>query len=197
MMSEESSVGERIGKGLFLVSFLAIAVAGWLAYNATMAQDWLRQFAEELNTRATITGEFQSQSAFPTLRNRPDPDSPYICFSRVASFDWDRLYVIPSGGPVPVLLDSLMWPEETVADINQRLSGDPRYQIIAFVAGERVVEYGYYYTIWGDLSSVATPQGFDRYEAVFVAESNGQSFIVSPAPQAGQEHCANELATRS
>ncbi len=179
-----------MGKALFSLCVIALAVVGWFVYDATMAPDWMRKFAEELNTRATITGEFRPEAAFPTLKNRPDPDSPYICFSHIADFEWDRLYIVPSGGPIPISITAFDWPDEPVSELSDRLASDPRYQIIAFTLAGRVVDYAYYFTIWGDLSEAASPQGFDRSEAVFVAESDGQSFTLRPALTEGRSHCA-------
>lgn len=189
-MSERITPTFRVqGQFLFLACVVALAVTGWFAYDAMMAPRWMRAFAEELNKRAEITGEFRPEAAFPTLRNRPDPDSPYICISKIADFEWDHMFVIPSGGPVPDSLTHFDWPGESVDQINARLGDDARYQIIAFTSGDSIIDHGYFFTMWGNLSPIATSQGFERANAVFVAESDGRTFTVRPAPPSGLAYC--------
>jgi hypothetical protein len=83
----------------------------------------------------------------------------------------------------------LDWIGAEVTDLNTRLGSDPRYQLIAFEDDGVVVEHDYYFTIWADLSALGRPAGFGRAEAVFVAESNGTTFIVEPISPLSSNSC--------
>jgi len=161
-------------------------LAGWYVYDAMMAPGWMRDFGLDISARAKVLSVSSGETAFSTMQGREEPDSPYICFSRSADFDWDRVYFVASGGPIPNGLAALSWPEGTVQDINMRMANDPRYQVIAIERDGSVVEHGYYFTIWADLSELARANGFSRSEAAFTAESNGETFTVKPA-QIGED----------
>lgn len=164
-------------------------VVGWLVYDAMVAPAWLRDFGLEIAARAKIVAVSKDQTAFSTMEGRAEPDSPYICFSQVAEFDWDRVYVVPSGGAFSETLAALDWANVSISEIKSRMVDDPRYQVIAFEHGGVVVEHDYYFTLWGDLSALAQPTGFNRAEAIFVAESDGETYTVKPAQPVTDAPC--------
>ncbi|NKB45702.1 MAG: hypothetical protein GKS03_15630 [Alphaproteobacteria bacterium] len=166
------------------------AIAGWFVYDAMMAPAWMRELSLEMTARATIVSDRSKETAFSTMRGRPEPDSPYICLSKLTSFEWDRVFFVPSGGPISSPLAGFKWQEESVSEVNSRLASDTRYQLIAFERDGSVVEYDYYFTLWADLSAVGQPDGFDRNDSVFVADSNGDTYIVRPAASSGSNRCA-------
>ena len=178
-------------QGRIWISAVAVvtAFAGWLVYDTMMAPEWMRNFSLEMTARATIVSDISKETAFSTMRGRAEPDSPYICFTALAAFDWDRVFFVPPGGPVSKPLAELEWVEGAVTDLNARLDSDPRYQLIAFEDDGVVVEHDYYFTIWADLSALGRPEGFGRAEAVFVAESNGTTFIVEPIASLNSNPC--------
>ena len=179
-------------RGWFVIT-LAFGVAGaavWFAYDVMMAPRWMRAFAEELASRATVVSTSAPDTAFSTMKGREDPDSPFICISELTDFDWDRLYVVQSGGPVQPALEAMSWARDSARTMNARLARDPRYQLIVFTRGGEVTAFDYYFTMWGDLSAVARPQGFDPMSAVFVAESNGGSYTVLQADVDADTACA-------
>lgn len=156
-------------------------IAGWYVYDAMMAPGWMRDFGLDISARANVVTVSSGETAFSTMQGREDPDSPYICFSHSADFAWDRVYFVPSGGPIQNGLAALSWPKGTIEDINTRMANDSRYQLIAIERDGTVVDHGYYFTMWSDLSELARANGFSRSEAVFTAESNGETFTVKPA----------------
>jgi len=149
----------------------------------------MRAFAEELAMRATVVSTSTPTTAFSTMKGRADPDSPYICFGNITDFKWDRVYFIPSGGPVPKELASMHWKTSDVTEIDERLARDDRYQLIVFTNGEQVSQVGYYFTIWGDISALGQTQGFDPESAVFVAESDGETYTVLPVDGSARALC--------
>ena len=166
------------------------AIAGWFVYDAMMAPAWMREFSLEMTARATIVSDRSKETAFSTMRGRPEPDSPYICLSNLTSFDWDRVFFVPSGGSISPPLAGFDWGEGSVSEMNSRLASDTRYQLIAFERDGSVVDYAYYFTLWADLSAVGRANGFERVDSVFVAESNGDTYIVRPVASPSSSHCA-------
>jgi len=157
------------------------AIAGWIVYDAMVAPRWMRDFGLEMHARATITSSKSEETAFSTMRGRPEPDSPYICFSDLVPFDWDRVFFVSSGGPIPRGLAELEWLSGEPSELNDRLSRDPRYQLIAFELAGQVIEHEYYFTLWADLSALGQARGYSRSDAVFVSESNGEIYSVMPS----------------
>ena len=156
------------------------AIAGWLVYDAMMAPSWMRQFGLDMAARATIVGAPSDQTAFSTMKGRAAPQSPYICFTDSAAFEWDRVYFVSSGGPLVPPLADLNWLGEDLSAMNDRLASDERYQLIAFQRDNQVVEFSYYFKIWADLTALDRAEGFDRTTAVFTAESDGEIYTLRP-----------------
>ena len=169
---------------------LVTAVAGWFFYDAMMAPRWMRDFGLDMGVHATIVSYTSEETAFSTMRGRAEPENPYICLTRSAAFSWDRVFFIPSGGPLPEALAQLDWGGENTAELNNRLARDSRYQVIAFERDGQVVEFEYYFTMWADLSALARPGGLSRSEAVFTAESDGETFTVLPIASVGSVDCS-------
>lgn len=171
--------------GIFLVS----ALAGWFAYDAMMAPRWMRDFGLDMAARAKIVSTPSQITAFSTLKGRPDPDNPYICLRNVTSFDWDRVYFVGSGGQVADRLSLLDWDGEDLFTLNSRMKNDSRYQLIAFEHDGRVIEHGFYYTLWADLSRLADPKGLSKDQAVFLAESDGETYSLTLADPKEEASC--------
>ncbi len=180
----------RKGQVWITATAVLTAVAGWFVYDALMAPRWMRAFGLDVAARATIVSSLSNNIAFSSLKDRPDPDSPYICMSKSATFPWQRVYIVPSGGTIPENLTLIPWPDEDVDLHQSRLNSDDRYQLIVFVDDDQVVEYGYYFTIWADLSALGHTNGFARDEAVFSAESNGEIYRLQFVEEAPYDVCA-------
>lgn len=182
----------RQGKVWISIVAIITSIGGWLVYDAMTAPRWMRDFGLEMAARATVTAPMSEESAFSTMRGREEPDHPYICLGDIAPFDWDRVFVVTSGGPLPPKLSGLSWPsgENEVAELNMRLAGDSRYQLIAFEFEGAVVDHGFYFTLWADLSDLSHRDGFSRQEAVFVASSDGESYRVTTISRSDTTPCA-------
>lgn len=181
MTGEAGTQYWRQGKVWMSAVAIVSGIAVWLAYDAMMAPSWMREFGLDIAARAKIVAVSNEETAFSTMKGRVEPDSPYVCFSKVADFDWDRVYFVASGGPLSEQLSALKWDEGAVAEINGRMAGDDRYQVIAFERDGMVISHDYYFTMWADLKALGQPAGFSQSEAVFVAESDGETYTVKPA----------------
>lgn len=179
----------RQGKVWMSAVAVVTAIAGWMIYDAMMAPAWMRDFGLDIAARAKIVAVSGDATAFSTMKGRVEPDSPYVCFANLANFEWDRVYFVPSGGPVPDHVSALAWDEGAVAEVNDRMAGDERYQVIAFESNGVVVAHDYYFTMWADLTALARPDGFSKTEAVFVAESDGETYTVMPAGPSAASAC--------
>lgn len=189
-MSDQSETAVwRQGRVWISAVGIITAITGWIVYDAMVAPSWMRDFGLEMYARATITSSKSEETAFSKMRGRPEPDSPYICFADVVKFDWDRVFFVSSGGPIPSTLADLEWLTGEPRELNERLASDPRYQLIAFERKGQVIEYDYYYTLWADLSSLSQARGYSRAEAIFVADSDGARYTVMPATPSGSAPC--------
>ncbi|MDG2243062.1 MAG: hypothetical protein P8L66_06170 [Rhodospirillaceae bacterium] len=187
----DNSDGAIWRQGRIWISVVSIVtgLAGWLAYDAMVSPKWMRDFGLEMTARATIISDRSAETAFSTMRGRPEPDSPFICLANLTPFEWDRVFFVASGGPVPSPLAKLNWVGESVVELNTRLESDPRYQLIAFERAGEVVELGYYFTMWANLSALGRADGFSRESAVFIADSDGETFAVRPEVSFGPDAC--------
>lgn len=189
-MSDQSGTAVwRQGRVWISAVGVITAIAGWMVYDAMVAPRWMRDFGLEMHARATITSSRSEETAFSTMRGRPEPDSPFICFADVAPFDWDRVFFVSSGGPIPQGLAELEWLSGGPSELNGRLASDPRYQLIAFERDGQVIAHDYYYTLWADLSALGQAQGYSRLDAVFVSESDGARYSVMPAAPSTSARC--------
>lgn len=189
-MSDQSETAVwRQGRVWISAIGVITAIAGWMVYDTMVAPRWMRDFGLEMHARATITSSRSEETAFSTMRGRPEPDSPYICFADVAPFDWDRVFFVSSGGPIPQGLAELKWLTGGPSELNDRLASDPRYQLIAFERDGQVIAHDYYYTLWADLSALGQAQGYSRLDAVFVSESDGARYSVMPAAPSTSARC--------
>lgn len=171
----------RQGKVWMSAVAVVTGIAGWMVYDAMMAPGWMRDFGLEVAAKAKIVATNQDQTAFSTMQGRVEPTSQYICLARVADFSWDRVHVIPSGGTLSGPVLDLEWSGGNIDEILARMADDDRYQLFVFEQAGRVVEYEYYFTMWADLSALARPTGYTKTEAIFVAESNGETYTIMPA----------------
>lgn len=179
----------RQGKVWMSVVAVLTGIAGWLVYDAMMAPSWMRDFGLDVAARAKVVAVNADQTAFSTMNGRAEPDSPHICFSRSADFDWDRVYFVSSGGPVAANLAALEWRDGSVPEINARMASDDRYQVIAFERDGVVISHDYYFSMWADVTALGRPTGFSKAEAVFIAESDGETYSVMPAESGSASAC--------
>lgn len=178
-------------KGKVWISAIAVsmAFAGWFSYDSLLSPQWMRSFGLDMAARATIVSTSTGDTVFSTMKGRADPDNPFICLTHSASFPWDRVYVVPSKRSISASLAAMDWDGEDVESLRRRMVGDDRYQLIAFTREGRVVDHGYYYTMWADLSALGRAQGFSRDEAVFLADSNGTTYTLTVADSAPTPVC--------
>ena len=179
----------RKGKVWISAVALATAVAGWFIYDDLMSPQWMRSFGLDMAARGTIVSTNSEETVFSTMRGRADPDSPFICFTRSASFPWGQVYFVPSGGVLPKALADLDWNGANVDELGRRMARDDRYQLIAFARDGQVIEYGYYFTMWADLSALARQEGFGREDAVFLADSDGKIYSLMAADPVPNSAC--------
>jgi hypothetical protein len=171
------------------MSVFLTGLAGWVMYDAMMAPRWMRDFGLEMAAKATIVSSRSEETAFSTMKGRAEPESPYICLADITSFDWDRVYVIGSDGQVTGDLGAKDWQGEDLNVLNRRMREDNRYQLIAFERQGQIIEQGFYFTMWADLTDLARPEGFTPNEAVFLADSDGEVYTLSVAGPASANHC--------
>jgi hypothetical protein len=189
-MSDQSETAVwRQGRMWISAVGVITAIAGWMVYDAMVSPRWMRDFGLEMHARATITSSRSEETAFSTMRGRPEPDNPYICFAAVAPFDWERVFFVSSGGPISEGLADLEWLTGEPSELNGRLASDPRYQLIAFEHDGQIIVHEYYYTLWANLSALGQATGYSRAEAVFVSESDGEIYTVMPAEPSASARC--------
>ena len=172
------------GRFWLLVSVTATFIAGWFMYDAMMAPRWMRDFGLDISNKARIVSVNPGRTVFSSLNGRPEPKSYYICFSESARFEWNRVYFVASGGQVSGLLSEMDWQGENLVELNRRMRLDDRYQLIAFENNGRIIEHGFYFTMWANISSLATDAGFSKADAVFLADSDGETYELRLADSA-------------
>ena len=188
-----NGIGKFLRQGRVLISiiFVATGIAVWLAYSATMAPRWIRDFGLDIAARATIVSTTSETTVFSTMQGRPEPDSPYICMKHSAPFTWDRVYFVQSGGKNLDVLRNLDWGGASPEELRQQMSQDDRYQLIVFVQGGRVIQQGYYFTLWADLTALGRVEGFSPQEAIFLADSDGEIYTLTIAENTPPNACLN------
>ena len=169
------------GKFWILLVGLATLLAGWKIYESMMVPRWMRDFGLDMAARACIVSTNPQDTVFSTMKGRAEPENPYIYLANSARFDWDRVYVVGSGGQVSEPLINLEWNGKDLEVLNRRMRQDDRYQLIAFERDRSIVDHGFYFTMWADLSALTRPEGLSRSEAVFVADSDGEIYSLSIA----------------
>ncbi len=183
---------KRLRGRIWIVLTVAVTIfVGATLYNEIMAPRWIRDFGLDIAAKATIVSMNAEATVFSTMRGRPEPDSPYIYLNNSATFPWDRVFFVPSGGVNLDALVDLDWNEASLEDLQSQMKQDARYQLIAFVKDGRVVERGYYFTLWADLTALGRVKGFNRQEAVFLADSNGEIYTLTIANNAPLSACSS------
>ena len=176
---------------LWIVAIVVATIAaGTFLYDMMMAPKWMRDFGLDMAAKATIVSVGTQATAFSTMKGRPEPDSPYICMVHAAPFSWDRVYFVASGGNALDSLENLDWDGGAIDDLRRQMASDQRYQLIVFAKDNRVIEQGYYFTLWADLAALGRPEGFNRQDAVFQADSNGEVYTLTVAKDAPANACA-------
>jgi len=174
-------------RGWVLLSVIAIMLgAGWFLYRSTVPPAWLRTFASDISLRASADPGAVQPDDIREATPRGLADHPYICAARLIPLDWDRFVVGPSGSDIRnhPLLGKAQWPGDELHSLPPHMLGDPRYQLVVLLNGERVVDSALFFTFWGDLTNIARPEGFARDEAVFTAESRDRAYVISPVSPA-------------
>ncbi|MBM3514252.1 MAG: hypothetical protein FJX59_11135 [Alphaproteobacteria bacterium] len=194
-----ANAGERRYTGRIAVIALAVMLGFVvLGYLFTLPATWLRSFGAEIAYRA----EADPNPPLPddtrqTLR-REDVANRLICMASIPSFDWDKMIVVPSGQSLAAhpVLGAVTWAAGDLADTDQLLNRDDRYQLIALVSEGAVVAHELFYTFWGDLSALARPEGFTRSDAIFKAASRGGRYLLSVADGASPSECPPQEQVR-
>ena len=175
-----------------VLAFLAV-VAGLMliGYQRIVPETWFRDFVAEINARATVVPGPPSGSAFPTMRHRPDPDHPYICFTQFPPMAWDRLYVLApltdiGADPTYAALD---WQGDRWADLTDAQRTDDSHVLFVLTDGAAVVDVHPFFVVWGDAQGLVRDGGYSRTEAVFTAESRGVQFNLAPANEVPDGIC--------
>lgn len=168
---------------LLLIAAVALMLgAGWFLYRATVPPAWLRAFAADIALRAGADPDATAPEDVREATPRGQADHPYICAARLMPLDWDRMVVAPSGSDIRAhpLLGAVQWPGDELHSLPPHMLGDPRYQLVVLLKGERVVDSALFFTFWADLTDIARPEGYAREEAVFTAASRDRVYILSP-----------------
>jgi len=160
-------------------------------YKAVLGPDWVRSLAREITMRAELSSEQVNNGiVFSALKDRPNPEMPFICMNRVATFSWDTVYFIKSGKSLSSFLKKINWTDIDKKKYIDRMNRDNRYQLIVFVLENKVVDHAFYFTLWADVSGLDRSQGYQKNQAVFTAESNGYTFSLGHADSDDFDSCS-------
>ena len=188
------STAPKKGKGwIVVIAFLAVT-AGLLGigYFRIVPETWFRDFMEEVGARATIVPGPPSGSAFPTMRHRPEPDHPYICFANYPPVEWDRLYVVPplvDVGTHPSF-GELDWRDDRWSKYTDAQRIDDGQLLFVLSKDGVVVDVQAFFSVWGNALPLANDTGYSQQTAVFVAESRGVQFNLAPATDVPSGVCS-------
>ncbi len=168
--------------GTVLVLGLAAIIGfGWFSYRAFVPPQWLHDFAGDISYRSAPDPDAppprDTREAKPVVR----APHPYICVAKLVPFAWDRMVIVPSQGDPRVAMGGAEWSSSKGDDLAARMAKDPRYQLVAFIADNRVVADALFYTFWGDLSGIARAEGYAPDVAAFTAVVKDGTHVLSLA----------------
>jgi len=180
-------------RGWFAVLMFGTITAGLIVfgYLRLIPETWFRDFVAEINVRATVVEGVPSGSAFPTMKHRPDPDHPYICFAAFPPLDWDRLYVVPPPTDVEAdpLYRTLDWSLGDWGKFIEATKIDDSQVLFVLSQDDVVVSVHAFYNVWGNALALVTDDGIAAADAVFTAESVGVQFNLALADQVPEGIC--------
>ena len=190
------TISPRAKSGTLLVlGLLLVFGVGWFIYRAAIPPTWLRAFGAEI-----------------ALRAKPDPNAPlpedtrqetprglathaYICFANVVKDPaWTKLVFVTADQALrdqPILAQAT-WPAGLFDKFAGELDHDPRYQLVALVDNNTVVDAQLFYTFWAKLDAVARPEGYSPGDAIFLAEVKDGTYVLLPAPDAPSDICTRK-----
>jgi hypothetical protein len=169
--------GTIVVLGLFVV-----LLGGWLIYRTVIPPAWLHNFAADIALRATADPNAPPPTDTREETPRGLASHPYICFSNLVPFSWDRVvFVSADQDPRTVAsLRGVTWPGDDQARFGKLMEKDDRYQLVVLIKNERVIADEPFFTFWGDLSALNRPEGFDPDTAVFTAAVQGGRYVLVP-----------------
>ena len=167
---------------LIITFFILVFSMILLMYKVVLGPVWVRSLAKEITMRAELSSDqINNGIVFSVMKDRPEPEMPFICMNRVANFSWDKVYFIGSVNSLDSFFSKIDWTNIDKKKYIDRLTRDDRYQLIVFVSENKVVDHAFYFTLWADVSDLDRPQGYEKNQSVFTAESNGYSFRLAHA----------------
>ncbi len=180
---------------VLIIGLVTIFVVGWFIYRAAIPPTWLRDFGAEIALRATP----DPAAPLPEDSRQETPRGlaphPYICVANVVKDPaWDKLVFISTDLPLrdqPILAQAT-WPKGLFERFAGELERDNRYQLVALVKDNVVVDAQLFYTFWAQLDAVVRPEGYSPANAVFVAEVKNGTYVLLPAPDAPANICARK-----
>ena len=155
-------ISPRLKSGTFLVlGLLVIFGGGWFIYRAAIPPTWLRDFGSEIAMRAKPDPNAPPPEDTRQVTPRVVIPHPYICFANVVKDPaWTKLVFVSTEQALkdqPVLAQAT-WPRGLFEKFADELERDPRYQLVALVNGNTVVDAQLFYTFWAKLDQVISPK---------------------------------------
>ncbi len=188
--SPRAKSGTWLVIGLFLIFGL-----GWFIYRAAIPPTWLRDFGVEIALRAKPDPNAPPPEDTRMETPRGLAADPYICFANVVKDPaWTKLFFVSADQPLrdqPALAQAT-WPPGLFEKFAGELERDPRYQLVALVDNNAVVDAQLFYTFWTKLDAVVRPEGYSRDNAIFLAEVKDGAYVLLPAPDAPTDICARK-----
>ena len=180
-------ISPRLKSGTFLVlGLLVIFGGGWFIYRAAIPPTWLRDFGSEIAMRAKPDPNAPPPEDTRQVTPRVVIPHPYICFANVVKDPaWTKLVFVSTEQALkdqPVLAQAT-WPRGLFEKFADELERDPRYQLVALVNGNTVVDAQLFYTFWAKLDQVIKPEGYTPENAIFLAEVKDGTYVLLPAPE--------------
>ena len=189
-MSPRAKSGTLLVLGLILVFGV-----GWFIYRAAIPPTWLRDFGAEIALRATPDPNAPPPEDTRQETPRVVPTHRYICVANVVKEPaWTKLVFVPADQALrdqPVLAQAT-WPPGLFDKFANELERDPRYQLVALVDGNTVVDAQLFYTFWAKLDNVVRPEGYSRDNAIFLAEVKDGTYVLFPATDAPSDICTRK-----
>ncbi len=189
-------ISPRLKSGtLLVIGLFLIFGLGWFVYRVAIPPTWLRDFGAEIALRATPDPNAPPPGDTRMETPRGLATSPYICFATaVKEPAWTKLVFVSADQPLrdqPILAQAI-WPEGLLDKFAGELERDPRYQLVALVNDNTVVDAQLFYTFWAKLDNVTRPEGYSPAEAIFLAEVKDGTYVLSPAIDAPSDACTRK-----
>ncbi|MBP02639.1 MAG: hypothetical protein CMM25_07505 [Rhodospirillaceae bacterium] len=174
---------------LFCVMCIFISI---FAYRTLLSPRWVREFSLDIAARAEILSYSPDTTAFSAIRNRKEPDSPYICLEKFTEFNWDRVYFVSGVHQLPNHLKVKNWLDNSYENLYDLLARDSRYQFIIFERNGNIIDSEHYFSMWADFSEITKMSGYLPLEAVFLAESDGVRYTLKATQNVKSNYCSSK-----